>query len=100
MNTLKHIQLFEDFEDHYTFECSGSPKPAFSQKAEFFSFMEEHGFKHSTLNKNTNMLIVQYKGQGTLKEQKAQKYNIPIYTYQEAKIKVKEMAENVNKYNM
>lgn len=100
MKQLNHIQLFEDFEDHFTFECSGAPKPTFSTKAEFFSFMEENGFKHSTLNKKTNMLIVQYKGQGTLKEEKAKKYGIPIYTYREAKSKVKEMADNFSKYNL
>lgn len=97
---MKHLKLFEDFEDHYTFECSGSPKPTFQTKAEFFDFMEENGFKHSTLNKKTNMLIVQFKGQNTLKEQKAQLYNIPIYTYREAKAKVKEMINNVDKYNL
>ena len=97
---MKHIRLFEDFEDNYTYECSGSPSPAFSTKAEFNAFMEENNFKHTTLTKKTKMLIVQFKGQRTLKEEKAKKYGIPIYTYREAKVKVKEMAENFAKYNL
>jgi len=97
---MKYIKSFENFESNYTYECSGSPKPAFATKAEFMNFMEEYGFKHTTLSKKTDMLIVQYKGQGTLKEQKAQKYGIPIYTYREAKVKVKELAEDTSKYNL
>lgn len=90
----------EAIEDHYTFECSGSPKPTFKTKQEFFDFMEEHGFKHTTLNKKTNMLIVESKDQGTIKCQKAEKYGIPIYTYREAKKKVIQLAEDLTKYNM
>jgi len=99
-NNLQKIQLFEDFEDHYTFECSGSPKPYFSTKADFFDFMTDCGFKHTTLTKNTNMLIVESKDLGSLKCQKAQKYGIPIYTYKEAKVKVKEISQNVLNYNL
>ena len=70
---MEHIKLFEDFEDHYTFECSGSPMPEFRTKADFFDFMSKCGFKHTTLNKNTNMLIVVSKDFGSLKCQKAEK---------------------------
>lgn len=90
----------EGLVDYYTFECSGSPSPYFKTKAEFFKFMEDNGFKHTTLTKKTDMLIVADKDQGTLKCQKAEKYGVPVYTYQKAKIKVKEMSKNVSKFNL
>lgn len=96
----KKIQMYEKFINNYTFECSGSPSPTFKTKADFFDFMSEHGFKHTTLTKNTNMLIVADKEQGTLKCQKAEKYGIPIYTYASAKKKVQEMSKTVGKYNL
>ena len=97
---MENLKTFERFEQLYTFECSGSPKPTFKTKADFFEYMEEHGFKHTTLTKKTDMLILQYKGQGTLKEEKAKRYGIPIYTYAEAKKRVKEMAKDVATYNL
>ena len=96
----KKIQMFEDFISKYTYECSGSPSPTFKTKADFVEFMSKCGFKHTTLNKNTDMLIVADKEQGTLKCKKAEKYGIPIYTYHKAKIKAQEMAKNVSKYNV
>jgi len=97
---MEHLKYFEGFTQNYTYECSGSPQPTFRVKADFNHYMAEHGFKKTTLSKKTDMLIVQYKGQGTLKEKKAKQYNIPIYTYAEAKKKVKEMSDEVMKYNM
>jgi hypothetical protein len=46
------------------------------------------------------MLIITDKKQNTLKTKKAQKYNIPIYSYFEAKTKVKEMSKNISKFNL
>lgn len=100
MKYLKYLKLFEDFEDNLTYECSGSPSPTFSTKADFVSFMSDNDFKHTTLTKKTKMLIVQYKGQGTLKEEKAKKYNIPIYTYKEAKKKIIDYNNEIQKYNL
>jgi len=97
---IRKVQMYEDLLDYYTYECSGSPSPEFRTKADFNEFMYSNGFKHTTLNKNTDMLIVTDKDQGTLKCQKAEKYNIPIYTYSEARIKVKEMSNDLAKYNM
>lgn len=97
---LRKIQMFEDFQDYYTYECSGSPKPTFKTKAEFDEFMSECGFKHTTLTKKTDMLIVESKDFGSLKCQKAQRYNIPIYTYREAKKKVKEMSDDIKNFNL
>jgi len=96
----ENIELFENFETSYTYECSGSPSPTFRVKADFFEFMANHGFKHTTLTKKTNMLIVEDKDMGTLKCQKAQKYGVPIYTYREAKKKVIALAEDMEKYNL
>ena len=90
----------EDLVDYYTFECSGSPSPYFKTKADFFNFMENNGFKHSTLTKKTDMLIVADKNQNTLKYKKAERYGVPVYTYREAKVKVKEMGKKMNKYNL
>lgn len=81
---MKHIQLFEDFKDKVTYEMSGSPKPYWATKAEFVSDMSDWGYTHTTLNKNTDMLIVAAEDLGTLKCQKAERYGIPIYTYMEA----------------
>lgn len=86
----KKIQMYEKLIDHYTFECSGSPSPTFKTKAEFFDFMENHGFKHTTLTKNTDILIAADEDLGTLKCKKAEKYGIPIYSYNDA-FKRKEM---------
>ena len=97
---MRHLKKFETFTSNYTYECSGSPQPTFRVKVDFNHYMNEHGFKKSTLTKKTDMLIVQHKGQGTLKEQKAKRYNIPIYTYAEAKKKVKKMSKDIEKYNM
>lgn len=101
---MKHLENFdtykESFETNYTYECSGSPKPTFKYKSDFDEFMKENGFKRTTLKKGTDMLIVQRKGQGTLKEEKAKKYGIPIYTYAEAKKRVKEMAQEMTKFNL
>lgn len=96
----KKIQMFEDFIQNYTYEMSGSPSPTFKTKADFVEFMSKHGFKHTTLNKSTNMLIVADKEQGTLKCKKAEKYGIPIYTYDKAKKKVQQMSKEVSKYNL
>ena len=96
----KKIQMFEDFSDKMTYEMSGSPKPYFKTKAEFVEEMLKYGFHHTTLNKNTNMLIVADEDLGTLKCQKAEKYGIPIYTYRYAKKEMKNLKDNVTKYNL
>lgn len=90
----------KELEQLCTYECSGTPKPFFKIKAEFTFFMKNNGFKKSTLTKNTDMLIVEFKGKGTLKEKKAEKYGIPIYTYNEAINKVKNMATEIEKFNL
>jgi len=97
---MEHLKYFEGFTQNYTYECSGSPIPTFKVKSDFTHFMSENGFKKTTLTKKTDMLIVQYKGQGTLKEQKAKRYGIPIYTYSEAKRKVKQMSKDIEKFNL
>lgn len=93
-------QMYEGITDNYTFECSGSPKPYFNTKQEFFDFMGEYGFKHTTLTKSTNMLIVADEDLGTLKCKKAEKYGIPVYTYRHAKKEMKNLAIATSKYNM
>jgi hypothetical protein len=71
--------------DKVTYEMSGHP-PAWlwQYKSDFESDMLKWGYSHGTLNKNTDMLIVESKDLGTTKCQKAEKYGIPIYTYKEA----------------
>ena len=89
------IKIFEDFKDKVTYEMSGSPKPFFSTKSDFVEAMQDWGYTHSTLNKNTDMLIVADEDLGTLKCQKAEKYGIPIYTYQEAYKKKEKLYKRV-----
>lgn len=74
----------DEFKDKVTYEMSGSPKPFFDYKGDFMDQMKNWGYTHTTLNKHTDMLIVAYEDLGTLKCQKAEKYGIPIYTYEEA----------------
>lgn len=74
----------QDYKDKVTYEMSGSPKPFFGYKEDFMDQMKNWGYTHTTLNKHTDMLIVAKEDLGTLKCQKAEKYNIPIYTYEEA----------------
>jgi len=81
---MKHLKLFEEFKDKVTYEMTGSPKPFFATKADFVSAMEGWGYLHTTLNKNTDMLIAADEDLGTLKWEKAEKYGIPIYTYRDA----------------
>lgn len=96
----RKIQMFEGFIDSVTYECSGSPKPYFNTKADFFEEMAKYGYRHTTLTKNTNMLIVAEKDLGTLKCKKAEKYGIPVYTYAYAKREMRNLGNNVAKYNM
>jgi hypothetical protein len=75
----------KEYKDKVTYEMSGPPTPnLWTHKADFENDMKKWGYTHTTLNKNTDMLIVQHKDLGTLKCQKAEKYGIPIYTYKEA----------------
>lgn len=80
----RKIQLFEEFKDKVTYEMTGSPKPFFNTKSDFISAMKDWGYTHTTLNKNTDMLIARQEDLDTLKCQKAEKYGIPIYTYEDA----------------
>lgn len=71
--------------DKVTYEMSGPPpKNLWNHKADFVTDMLKWGYNHTTLNKKTDMLIISEKDLGTLKCQKAEKYDIPIYTYEEA----------------
>jgi hypothetical protein len=68
-----------------TYEMSGPPpKNLWATKAQFQIEMEKIGYTHTTLTKSTSMLICSAEDLGTLKWQKAQKYGIPIFTYEEA----------------
>ena len=83
-NDIKRIQLFENFKDKVTYEMSGPPpKNLWIHKEDFVKDMNNWGYLHTTLNRNTDMLIVTERDLATLKCQKAKKYNIPIYTYEE-----------------
>lgn len=74
----------EDYKDKVTYEMSGSPRPFFYTKEDFVDSMRNWGYTHTTLNKHTDMLIVAREDLGTLKCQKAEKYGIQVYTYEEA----------------
>ena len=71
--------------DKVTYEMTGHP-PAnlWRYKADFQADMEKWGYKHTTLNKNTDILIAADEDLGTLKCKKAEKYGIKIYNYTDA----------------
>lgn len=70
--------------DKVTYEMTGTPKPYWGTKADFQADMERWGYQHTTLNKNTDILIAADEDLGTLKCKKAEKYGIPIYNYTDA----------------
>jgi hypothetical protein len=70
--------------DKVTYEMSGPATPYWQYKQNFVDDMLKWGYSHTTLNKNTDMLIIHSDDLNTLKCQKAKKYGIPIYTYKEA----------------
>jgi len=71
--------------DKVTYEMSGPTPPyLWEHKADFEKDMLKWGYNHTTLTKNTDMLIVAKEDLGTLKCKKAEKYGIPIYTYEDA----------------
>lgn len=74
----------KEYKDKVNFEMSGSPKPFWDTKSDFVDDMNKWGYEHTTLNKNTDMLIVAQEDLGTLKCKKAEKYGIPVYTYNQA----------------
>jgi len=79
-----------------TFEMSGPPPHSmWRTKADFVADMEKIGYTHTTLNKETSMLITDVAG--TLKCEKARKYGIPIYSYEQAyKMFSKKMRKRLN----
>lgn len=86
-NITTSFQQFNE-EDKYidkvTYEMTGSPKPQWSTKADFVEDMTKWGYTHTTLTKNTDMLIAADEDLGTLKCLKAEKFGIPIYSYEQA----------------
>ena len=71
------------------------PKNLWAHKADFEEDMLKWGYKHTTLTKNTDMLIVEFPEQTTLKAQKARAYGIPIYSYKEAHEKKEKLYNKV-----
>lgn len=75
----------KEFKDKVTYEMSGPPPEyLWRYKANFEDDMLKWGYSHTTLNKKTDMLITATSDLNTLKCQKAKKFGIPIYTYEEA----------------
>lgn len=91
-NITKSFSQFQELikeEDKYidkvTYEMTGPPpKGHWSHKADFVEDMLKWGYTHTTLTKNTDMLIAADEDLGTLKCQKAEKFGIPIYSYEQA----------------
>lgn len=82
--------------DNVTFEMSGdTPHHLWRYKEDFFNDMKKWGYKHTSLTKETDMLVASsenfidkehtiLRDDASNKCKKAQKYGIPIYTYEEA----------------
>jgi len=87
-NITTSFQQFNESEqyiDKVTYEMTGPPnKNLWAHKADFESDMLSWGYTHTTLTKNTDMLIAADEDLGTLKCVKAEKFGIPIYSYKEA----------------
>lgn len=81
---IKVIKPIEISEDSFSFEMSGDFKKM--SKNDFVIELKKSkpNWVHSTLNKNTNYLIVDDLNTNTSKANKARKYNIKIITYDEA----------------
>ena len=81
---IKVIKPIEVSEDSFSFEMSGEFKKM--SKNDFVIELKKSkpNWVHSTLNKNTNYLIVDDLNTNTSKANKARKYNIKIITYDEA----------------
>lgn len=71
--------------DKVTFEMTGHP-PArhWRYKEDFLQDMAKWGYQHTTLTKNTDLLVAESEDLNTNKCKKAKKYGVPIYTYEEA----------------
>lgn len=76
--------LEEEKIDKVTYCLTGSPKPHWAYKSEFVDDMKKWGYEYTTLSRTTDMLIASNEELGTLKCQKAEKYGIPIYSYEDA----------------
>ena len=79
------IKETDKYIDKVTYEMTGPPpKSYWAHKADFEADMLKWGYTHTTLTKNTDMLIAADEDLGTLKCQKAEKFGIPIYSYKQA----------------
>lgn len=87
-NITTSFQQFNEadqFIDKVTYEMTGPPpKWHWTHKADFEEDMRRWGYTHTTLTKNTDMLIAADEDLGTLKCIKAEKFGIPIYSYEQA----------------
>ena len=66
-----------------TFECTGSPKPYFATKEEFFNFAKDKDFSHISLIKGTDYLITDDYDSTSSKMVKAKKLGIEILSYED-----------------
>jgi hypothetical protein len=66
-----------------TFEATGSPAPTFEVKKDFFDFMEKHGYEHTSLTKDTDLLVTDSLDSTSSKMAKAMKNGIEIKTYEQ-----------------
>lgn len=82
---VKVIKPVEINADTITFEMTGSPQNGMTKK----DFVDQFKVKYpnstqTTLNKNTSYLFVDSMASNSSKMNKARRYNIPIYTYEQA----------------
>ena len=75
----------KEFKDLVNFEMTGSPSQVsrWGYKDDFVRDMVNWGFTHTTLTKETDLLVAEREDIGTGKWLKAKKYGIPIYTYRQ-----------------
>lgn len=66
-----------------TFEMSGEPVPFRQTKKDFYLSIKNFGYEHTSLTKDTKLLIVNDLSSSTGKIKKAKKYNTLIKTYEQ-----------------
>lgn len=82
---VKVVKPVEINEDTVTFEMTGTPPNGMTKKDFIDKFKVKYpNSTNTTLNKNTRYLFVDSVGSSSSKMNKARKYNISIYTYEQA----------------
>lgn len=84
-NVIPKSSNYKKVENMLTFVTTGDPDPEyFTNRSELQKFIEEKGHKlTNSVSKNTNYLVTENTGSGTVKNKKAKELKVPIITCKE-----------------